>query len=189
MPVLATSKCTNDQQLLHRFSQPGNPQEIKDVENRLRELQLSPQGWEIGDYLLGRDNSTFQFFGAVTFRIKLGTGISELDDITIAQISQRVLSWLVTSIQRGDAPPVLRKLCSTLAFICTLNRDLGAETIARRVIFSVAHGQAVDAAGEDLPNPSTVLDSLGDAQLKSLLWFLTSLTEEVSKENATKDPR
>ena len=125
----------------------------------------------------------------MTFRIKLGTGINELDDITVSQISQRILSWLVTSVHRGDTPAVLRKLCSTLAFVCTLNRDIGSETIVRRVILSVAHGQALDIPGEELPNPATALGGLKDAQLRAILWFLTSLTEEVSKESATKDPR
>lgn len=176
-------------QLLHRFSQPGSPHEIREVENRLRDLQLSPQGWEIGDYLLGRDNPTFQFFGAVTFRIKLGTSINELDDITLSQINQRLLSWLVTSINRGDAPPVLRKLCSTLAYIVTLDREIGAETVVRRVILSIAHGHAVESTIQELPDLTTVLENLNDAQLKALLWFLTSLTEEINKESAAKDAR
>jgi hypothetical protein len=130
-----------------------------------------------------------QFFGAVTFRIKLGTGISELDDITLLQINQRLLGWLITSINRGDASPVLRKLCSTFAYICTLDRATGAETIARRVILSVAHGQAVASSIDALPDPTNVLPSLSDKQLKAILWFFTALTEEINKEGVGKDVR
>ena len=84
----------SSKQLLHRFTQPGNPTEVKEIENRLRELQLSPQGWEIGDFLLGHQNPIFRFFGAVTFRVKLGTSSHELDEIALSQITQRLLGWL-----------------------------------------------------------------------------------------------
>ena len=150
---------------------------------------MSPQGWEIADYLLSRDDSTFQFFGGSTFRIKLGNSSNELDDNALIQIADRLLDWFVASVKRRDAPPVLRKLCSTLAFICTLDREIDTQTIVRRVILSIVHGKAIGFAVHDLPDPDDAFASLTEAQLSALLWFLTALTEEISKENAVKDAR
>lgn len=64
---------TSFTQLVLRFYQPGNPVEIKQIENHLRDLQRSPQGWEMADYLLGRDDASLRFFGALTFQVKLHT--------------------------------------------------------------------------------------------------------------------
>jgi hypothetical protein len=177
-------------QLLHRFTQPGSPTEVKEIENRLRELQLSPQGWEIGDFLLGHQNPIFRFFGAVTFRVKLGTSSHELDDDTLSQITHRLLGWLVTSIARNDSPSVLRKLCSTFAFMVTLDKHTTSgskDATVRRVILSVAKGEAMDLRVEELIDPSAVLGNLSDGQMRGLLWFLTAFIEEVNKENAIMD--
>jgi hypothetical protein len=175
------------EELVLRFYQPGNVQEIKQIETHLRDLQRSPQGWEMGDYLLARDDSSLQFFGALTFQVKLNTSNSELDDAGLLQVGHRLIGWLVTSIKRGDASVTLRKLCSTIAYYCTLNREIQIETIIRRVTLSLAHGQAVEFSISELPDPSTAVENLKDAQLTTLLWFLTGLTEEVTKETASKD--
>jgi hypothetical protein len=113
----------------------------------------------------------------------------ELDDAALLQVGHRLIDWLVTAISRGDASVTLRKLCSTMAYYCTLNRDVQADSIIRRVVLSVNHGKAIDLTVADLPDSSTSLESLNDAQLSTLLWFLTSLTEEAAKESASKDPR
>ncbi|KIW09125.1 uncharacterized protein PV09_00067 [Verruconis gallopava] len=177
------------EELVLRFYQPGNPHDIKQIEAQLREIQRSPQGWEMADYLLGRDHSSLQYFGALTFHMKLNTSSAELDDAVLAQVGNRLLQWLVTSITRGDAAVTLRKLCSTIAFYCTLDREVTVGTVVRRVILSVAHGQAVDFTVDELPDPESVLGALSNAQLKALLWFLTSMTEEANKESASREAR
>lgn len=40
-----------------------------------------------------------------------------------------------------------------------------------------------------LPDPTNVLPSLSDKQLKAILWFFTALTEEINKEGVGKDVR
>lgn len=54
-----------------RFLQPGNPLEVQQLDKHIRELQRSPRGWEMADFLLGRSNSAVRFIGANTFQAKL----------------------------------------------------------------------------------------------------------------------
>lgn len=82
---------------------------------------------------------------------------------------------------------MLRKLCGTLAFLCTLDREVGAETVVRRLVLSVAHGRAVDCTVMDLPDLHGVVKGLSDAQWRLILWFLTAFCEEAGKEINAQD--
>lgn len=60
-------------QLVLRLYSPGEAHHIQQIERQLRDLQHSPEGWKIADFLLDRSTSQVRYFGALTFQINLNT--------------------------------------------------------------------------------------------------------------------
>lgn len=61
----------NIHKLVQRLYTPGNPRTIAQVDDQLKLLQHSPEGWQLADALLGSDDANVRFFGALTFQVKL----------------------------------------------------------------------------------------------------------------------
>lgn len=54
--------------------QPGSPAEIHQLDSQIRAIQRSERGWEIANFLLGRQSSSqVRYFGALTFQIKINS--------------------------------------------------------------------------------------------------------------------
>lgn len=65
-------KCTTDTiQLVLRFYSPNNPKVIAEIDDHLKAIQRSHEGWQIADALLGSQDRQVRFFGALTFQVKL----------------------------------------------------------------------------------------------------------------------
>ena len=41
------------------------------IDDQLKRLQLSSEGWQLADTLLGSEDANVRFFGALTFQVKL----------------------------------------------------------------------------------------------------------------------
>ncbi|KAH0538598.1 hypothetical protein FGG08_004799 [Glutinoglossum americanum] len=61
------------EQLVKRLYLPGTPWEIAGIQETLQRLQRSPDGWQLADTLLSRDDDKVRFFGALTFTVKLNS--------------------------------------------------------------------------------------------------------------------
>ena len=60
-------------QLIHRLYQPGVPEELSRIQDILQDVQRSPDGWQLADSLLERQDQHVRFFGALTFTVKLNS--------------------------------------------------------------------------------------------------------------------
>jgi hypothetical protein len=59
------------EQLVKSLLHPGPSHNVQKLGVQFQELQRSPQGWQVADYLLGRDDAQVRFYGALTFQVKL----------------------------------------------------------------------------------------------------------------------
>lgn len=64
---------TISSQLVLCLYSPGEAQRVQQIERQLRDLQHSPEGWKMADFLLDRPTSQVRYFGALTFQINLNT--------------------------------------------------------------------------------------------------------------------
>lgn len=67
------------EQLVKRLYQPGPPLVISQIDSQLKQVQLSREGWQVADSLLGSDDPNVRFFGALTFTVKLNNDGSVSD--------------------------------------------------------------------------------------------------------------
>lgn len=58
-------------QLVKRLYTPGHPRTIAQLDDQLKLLQHSAEGWQLADALLGSSDVNVRFFGALTFQVKL----------------------------------------------------------------------------------------------------------------------
>ncbi|KAI9784990.1 MAG: hypothetical protein M1839_001186 [Geoglossum umbratile] len=136
------------EQLVKRLYLPGTPWEITSIQETLQRLQRSPEGWQLADTLLGRDDDKVRFFGALTFTVKLNSDWETLEPDSIQSLLHRLVSWLIRLTSQsegplvGDAVPLAsidqypptptlvralnkRQAVAALWFISTLVEDVG----------------------------------------------------------------
>lgn len=77
--LCSTSTVTDIDQLVQRLYQPGPPQVIASINDQLQQLQLSSEGWQLADALMGSNDPNVRFFAALTFTVKLNNDGSVLD--------------------------------------------------------------------------------------------------------------
>lgn len=63
-------------QLILELYQPGHPERIAKIQQALQTLQRSVEGWQLANSLLQSTDEKVQFFGALTFTVKLNTDSS-----------------------------------------------------------------------------------------------------------------
>ncbi|KAG8630142.1 hypothetical protein KVT40_001761 [Elsinoe batatas] len=100
--------------LIKKLNDPSQARRANIISQQLQELQLSPDGWTIADRLLSTDDNVFQFYGALTFQIKVNRDVSTLDENDSRQILDRVMDRLVTCINNATPARVTDKLWSVL---------------------------------------------------------------------------
>ncbi|TID19500.1 ARM repeat-containing protein [Venturia nashicola] len=174
------------EQLVLRLYSPGGAQHIQQVERQLRDLQHSPEGWKIADFLLHRSTSQVRYFGALTFQINLNTKGATLDDEGLASLGTRLVQGIITELNRGEGPLVLRKLCSTFAVYCVLDRPDHAKFCVKQLVLSLLQGTPVSDADTQSSTYllSTLASNLNNDQILACLIFLSSLKEESSAKIA-----
>ena len=58
-------------QLVKQLYKPGSPRIIFQIDEHLKRLQQSPEGWQVADSLLGSQDANVRFYAANTFTTKL----------------------------------------------------------------------------------------------------------------------
>lgn len=56
----------------------GTPQVITAIDDQLKLIQNSPDGWQMADGLMRSDDDKVRFFGVLTFQVKLNNDGSVL---------------------------------------------------------------------------------------------------------------
>lgn len=77
--VAAPQSISEVEELVKRLYLPGSPRVIIQINDQLQQLQLSAQGWQIADALLGSSDPHVRFFAALTFTVKLNNDGSVRD--------------------------------------------------------------------------------------------------------------
>ncbi|KAI4213711.1 MAG: hypothetical protein LQ351_003677 [Letrouitia transgressa] len=175
------------EQLVQNLYRPGSPQDVAETQDRLQQLQRSPQGWQLADSLLQSQDDQVRFFGALTFTIKINIDWHDiafgrsLDEGDAVSLLDRLLHWLVKLVAVGEGQLVLRKLCTSLVayFLCPL---ASWDKSLRHLLCCFQAGSAVrtDALGQ-FPSTSDLIRRMDRLQTLTILWFATTLIEEVGK--------
>ncbi|WPH00834.1 Hypothetical protein R9X50_00366400 [Acrodontium crateriforme] len=180
-PVAAPTNIEEVEQLVKRLYQPNSPKIIQEINNQLQHLQLSSDGWQMADTLLGSNDSTVRFFGALTFQVKLNNDGPSLDHSTAQTVLTRLVFWLVQVSHDRDAM-VCRKLCSALTTYFLRSPFIWKRPL-QHLAMSLQNGNAVVEA--PVENSSTdismILRDLDSYQIITLLWFSSTLADEVGK--------
>ncbi|KAF2434747.1 ARM repeat-containing protein [Tothia fuscella] len=179
------------EQLILRMLQPGTPTEIHQIDNDIRQMQRSPGGWEMANFLLGRNNTHVRYFGALTFQIKINSDSENLSDEDIAMIGQQLVTWLVRLAENGEGKMVLQKLCSTLAVYYLLQKKAHADACVRTLLASFATNAPTspkDVAQLTSDAIAQLITTLSPDRLTLALWFCRNLTEEANKKTTGHPP-
>lgn len=131
--------------------------------------------------LLALPSDNVKFFGALTFIVKLNTETLE-DEAAQAAVLQKLIGWLLASLENGAGPIVLRKLCSALVTHFIHFSHLWPLCI-RHLLYclDVNRGDALDSAQDVAPPADQMIRDLPPHKAIALAWFATSLAEEAEK--------
>ena len=171
------AKSTEIEQLVQRFYRPGQPQEIKRIEEHLQTLQFSEQGWQLADALLQSEDRNVRFFGALTFTVKIKRDSATLDEVEAASLLDRILEHLVRLVGHGESALVVKKLCNALIAYYLLPSTTWQQPVFDLMV-SLANGQGIVIG--DLSHLE-IAKSLGNFQLLAILWFAMGLAEEAKQ--------
>lgn len=173
---------TDHERLVNALYKPGA--DVPRINAVLTRYQRSQQGWQFADQLLQSQDDKVRFFGALTFTIKINTDWSTLSLEDAESLRQRLLTWLVRLVQTRDGPVVIRKVCSALVAQFLRSRTPWDRCL-RHLLCCFAAGTVVgvEQTRQFHPTNDTFL-KLDILELKSSLWFMTALLEEVGKTSS-----
>ena len=177
-----TLSLADHERLVNALYKPGA--DVSRINAVLTRYQRSPQGWQFADQLLESQDEKVRFFGALTFTIKINTDWSSLSPEDAGALRQRLLTWLVRLVQTGDGPVVIRKVCSALV-AQFLKSTTPWDRCLRHLLCCFAAGTVVgvEETRQFHPTNDTFL-KLSILELKTSLWFMTALLEEVGKTSS-----
>ena len=170
------------ERLVKSLYEPGA--DVARINAALTEFQRSQQGWLLADQSLHSLDAHVRFFGALTFTIKINTDWNTLSVGDATGLLQRLLTWLIQLVQVGDGPLVIKKLCSSLVAYF-LRASTSWDRCLRHVICCLVVGRYYPHSHlEQLAPTVELLAQSNPLQLKTSLWFSTTLVEEVGKTNS-----
>ncbi|KAI9106250.1 armadillo-type protein [Phlyctochytrium arcticum] len=161
------------EQAIHQLYDPQTPNEEKKIiEGWLQHMQKEPSAWGIASQLLRSQSSYSQFFGALTFQIKIARDWFTLSGEQLPQLRDELLSGLLRST--GGTSFVTTKLCVALVQ-CALRDESGQWDNFITSASQAIEGQMQQAGSQDE----------GVAVQHLILEFLTIVPEEVRKADLT----
>ena len=167
----------DSENLVQRFYQPGQPQEIKRIEDHLHRIQFSQQGWQFADQLLRSQDQNVRFFGALTFTIKIKRDCATLSETEAASLLERLLEHLVRLTSCGEGALVVKKLCSALvAYYLLPSTSWRRPVFNVMVCFSQRPGLEINGISQ-----SEIVKGLSNQQLLATLWFAMGLADEAKQ--------
>jgi len=168
--------------LINALNDPRQVVNATSLSNQLQDLQLSSDGWTVADNLLNSTEPTLQFFGALTFQIKLNRDAATLSQEDAKSILSRMLANFANCVRRSTSARIIDKLCSMLATFLvqssySWNNALGD-------VATCLCGGSLDL--EQIPDEHTKqaqqsIDQLNTEQVQLLFKFARILTEDLGK--------
>ncbi|KAK5129525.1 hypothetical protein LTR08_003184 [Meristemomyces frigidus] len=167
--------------LVKRLYKPGSPRTIIQINDHLQQLQVSNEGWQIADALMGSSDPNVRFFAALTFTVKLNNDGSALDAETAQSVQTRLITWLIRLAGNNDSTLVTKKLCSTLTTYYLRSPVLWKRPLLHLAL-SMRNGDVMPEAGINVAvSMKDLLQSLSDDLVVVLLWFSSTLADEVGR--------
>ncbi|KAL8782535.1 MAG: hypothetical protein Q9213_005300 [Squamulea squamosa] len=173
--------------LIEELYQPGtSPEQVFQIQDSLQKLQRSDQGWQMADALLGSQDENVRFFGASTFTIKLNSDWNSLREDETGPILHRLLEWLISRLKSNERAKVIKKLCAALVAYFLRSPASWARCLLH-LICSMSEGKPVnyvDMMSVHYQYATQKVKILDQSQLRTALWFATTLVEEVGKTDS-----
>lgn len=179
--VIAPQTAQEAEELVKNFYQPHSASKTSQVEKTLQGIQRSADGWNFANYLLQSTDSNCNFFGALTFQVKLNNDTDQLSEQESEELLSVLLGWLLRAVDRGDSRVVVKKLCSAL--VTYFLRPISVwKNPLRHTICSLSQGHVVQQDTLDQYGPTEeLLNNLSGAQRLACLWVDTDLVDETKK--------
>ncbi|KAF2158197.1 hypothetical protein K461DRAFT_290444 [Myriangium duriaei CBS 260.36] len=167
-------------ELVRQLLDPRFAPSANTISQNLLDLQLSRDGWAVADSLLNSPDANLQFYGALSFQVKLNRGLTHsLTQADADAVLGRLLAALFTYVHNGGPNRVLDKICSALAtyFVQTpapWNHAVG-KTAARLL-------QGHNDTDSDLPE--SLYSHLSSRQVQALLRLCRCFAEDLTRVEA-----
>ncbi|KAL8985229.1 MAG: hypothetical protein Q9205_001008 [Flavoplaca limonia] len=97
----------------------------------------------MADALLGSEDTSVRFFGALTFTVKINCDWESLQEGEVGQLLHRLLTWLTFRIKSNEGPLVIKKLCTALVAYF-LRSSASWERCLLHLICSLSEAEAVN---------------------------------------------
>ena len=173
---------TDHERLVNALYKPGA--DVSRITAILTRYQKSQQGWRFADQLLQSEDDKVRFFGALTFTVKINTDWNTLSPEDARSLRQRLLTWLVRLVHSTDSPLVIRKVCSALV-AQFLKSSTSWDRCLGHLLCCFAAGRVVGVEETRQSQPTNdIFLKLSMLELKTSLWFMTTLLEEVGKTSS-----
>ncbi|CAK1366342.1 unnamed protein product [Cercospora beticola] len=184
--VVAPKSMEEVEQLVKRFYQPGTPKLIAQIDDQLKLLQHSNEGWQLADALLASQDQNVRFFAALTFQVKLNNDGARLDAATAQSVLARLISWTVKLDRAGEGHMVRKKLCGALGTYFLQTPVQWARPLLH-LAASMAKGDVVETAQLSASHDaiSQYLPVLAESQIVTLLWLAGQLATDSAKVDST----
>jgi hypothetical protein len=105
------------------------------------------------------------------------------DDDALALL-QSLISFLIQSLAKGEGHLVVRKLCSTLVAYF-LQFSMSWTRCIKHLMYCLCINEVVPlSALDEAPETTVLVQNISNEKAVALLWFATSLVEEVGKSDS-----
>lgn len=159
----------------------SNVSAVANASHELEQLQLSADGWTIGDQLLSgvasnTNSAILTFYGALTFQIKLNRQVSSLSIQDAQHIRVRLVAALVRLASSSDGGQAFacRKVNGALATYYMQSPEPWTHALDE-IICSMSDIDTIS----DNADISRLISTMSPAQRLSALNFAALLTEEL----------
>lgn len=161
--------------------QPSQPQVIASTQATLTKIHRSPRAWSIARDLLTCPDEKVKFHGALILIIKLNTESSSLSEDDATELLINLIRWYLESQTEGATPLVTRKLSSALSTFLIHFEHIWLHFVQHLTI-SLVRGQAYPPSQPPQQEAfSVAIERLEPLQLRSALWVVGNVAEDVSK--------
>ncbi|GAM86860.1 hypothetical protein ANO11243_048800 [Dothideomycetidae sp. 11243] len=174
---------TRAAELVKQLNDPRYASSANSISRQLLALQLSPEGWAIADSLLTSNDYDLQFYGALSFQVKLNRDAAStlpLSQHDADAVLSRLIAAFCANVRNAGPMRVLDKICSVLAtyFVQTpAPWNHAVETIVALLLSGQNISASSLAAAHSFDLES--LRSLSDQHLRAVLRLCKFLAEDL----------
>ncbi|PBP17057.1 importin [Diplocarpon rosae] len=178
--------------LITQLYRPGAPEQISNIQETLQQLQRSPQGWQLATSLSGHQDERVRFFAALTFTVKLNTDAQALSEEDAQALLQKLIGWLIRSLQNSEGVLVIRKLCSTLVAYWLQFSASWTDCVKHIMLCLCANEPLPYSTLEGTQETAVLVDTISKTESSpsvsksvALFWFAATLVEEVGRTDSS----